>query len=167
MHLSSPYWYTIIRMPDNLRKTIKDKVQGTPITPLTFGGISRNLLMVDAITFAEVFTLNRPYIFHGEYTAPATENDYANAENYLTSDGLAGFSISSNGWLMSLFFNTEENGFLKASAGIIREKARKLVCIVSEDQKLVDIYKAIGYHVVATTTDDISLMREYHGDRFV
>ena len=167
MHLSSPYWYTKTPLPAELRETIRDKVQGTPITSLAFGGISRELLMVDAETFAEVFSLNRSYIFHGEYTAPAVENDYRNAENYLTSDGLAGFSISSDGWLMSLFSNTEEKGFLRAIEGIIREKTRKLVCIVSEDQKLVDIYKAIGFHAVAITVNDIGLMREYHGDRFV
>ena len=68
---------------------------------------------------------------------------------------------------MSLFSNTEQKGFLRASEGIIRGKARKLVCIVSEDTKLVDIYKALGFYVVATTIDDIDLMREYHGERFV
>lgn len=154
-------------MPEDLRETIRGKVQGTPIASLTFGGIPRELLKVDAETFAEVFSLNRPYIFHGEYTAPASENDYRNAENYLTSDGLAGFSTSYDGWLMSLFSNTEQKGFLRASEGIIRGKARKLVCIVSEDTKLVDIYKALGFYVVATTIDDIDLMREYHGERFV
>ena len=167
MHLSSPYWYTKTPLPAELKETIKDKVQGTPIETLTFEGIPKELLKVDAKTFAEVFSLNRPYIFHGEYTAPAAENDYENAENFLTSDGLAGFSISSDGWLMSLFSNTEEKGFLRAIEGIIRGKARKLVCIVSEDQKLVDMYKTIGFHVVATTTDDIPLMWEYHGERFV
>ena len=167
MHLSSPYWYTKTQMSAELRETIRGKVQGTPIASLAFGGVSKELLMVDAKTFAKVFTLNRPYIFHGEYTAPAAENDYENAENYLTSDGLAGFSISSDGWLMSLFSNAEEKGFLRAVEEIIRGKARKLVCIVSEDQKLVDFYKASGFHVVATTIDDISLMREYHGDKFV
>lgn len=167
MHLSSPYWYTKTQMSAELRETIRGKVQGTPIASLAFGGVSRELLMVDAKIFAKVFTLNRPYIFHGEYTTPAAENDYENAENYLTSDGLAGFSISSDGWLMSLVSNTEEKGFLKAAEGIIRVKARKLVCIVSEDTKLLDIYEALGFHEVATTIDDIPLMRKYHGDRFV
>lgn len=95
-------------MPDELRKIIRDKVLGSPVATLTFSGVSRDLLMVDAETFAEVFSLNKPYIFHGEYTAPAAENDYRNAENYLTSDGFAGFSISSDGWLMSLFSNLKE-----------------------------------------------------------
>ena len=167
MHLSSPYWYTKTPLPAELRETIRGKVLGTQVTTITLSGVSRELLMVDAETFAEVFSLIRPYIFHGEYTAPAAENDYENAENYLTSDELAGFSISYDWWLMSLFSNTEEKGFLRAIEGIIREKARKLVCIVSEDTKLVDIYKALGFHEVATTIDDIPLIRKYHGDRFV
>lgn len=141
--------------------------KGRLVSQISVGGMPKDLILVDGNTFREVFTLNRPYIFHGEYTAAADENDYSNSRNFLTSDGLAGLSISPDGWLASFFSNLPERGFMNAVGGIIRAEVRKLVCIASEDRALVYMYMQLGFSVCAETLDDRGLMRKYHGKRFV
>ena len=154
-------------MPEPTRKRICDTIEGKgkPVFRISVGGVPKELLLVDGDTFHEAFTLNRPYIFHGECTAAADENDYGASRNFLTADGLAGFSISADGWLSSFFSNLPERGFLEAVGDIIRKDTRKLVCIASEDRVLVDMYMRSGFSVIAETLDDRGLMRKYHGKR--
>ena len=81
-------------MPEPVRKRIGEMIagKGRLVSQISVGGMPKDLILVDGNTFREVFTLNRPYIFHGEYTAAADENDYSNSRNFLTSDDLAGLS---------------------------------------------------------------------------
>ena len=167
MYLSSPYWYQKTPIPESIRGEINCKTNGVAFRHLSVGGSKKQLLLVTGDVFADVFTLNRPYIFHGEYTASAAENDYMTARNYLISDGLAGFSISADGWLMSLFSNLPVERFLNEVNDIIKTNVNKLVCIASEDCYLVSMYERMGFSVCAATEEDRELMRLYHGDRFM
>lgn len=114
---------------------------------------------------------NRQYLYNGEYTAPADENDYESADNYLTEDGLAGFSLSQTGWLTSLYSNYMTGGFAHAIRKYIMESTHKLVCIVAdtdEGNELVELYrKEYGFRKYAQTIDDTDLLRNVYGDRFI
>ena len=117
------------------------------------------------------FLQNRSYLYDGEFTASSDENNYNGSDNYLTEDGLAGFSISKSGWLVSLFSNYDYGGFAKSIKKHITDNANKLVCIVTgeyKENKIVDMYKNIyGFNVYAKTRNDTEIMRKYYGDEFV
>ena len=126
------------------------------------------LLKVSAKTFADVFFINRKYLFNGDFTASNKRIDYNNSENYLTDDGLAGFAITKNGWLISLFSNKQERGFLHVIK-FFTDKFQKLVCLSGEkENKLVSLYKEILDLIpCAETIDDENVMRKYDGEDFV
>lgn len=85
----------------------------------------------------------------GECTAPSDENDYTDCSSYLTEDGLAGFSVTGTGWLVSLYSNYNERGFARAVRDHIVRDAYKLVCIVSSEEDgsgLVRMYEDLEYN---------------------
>ena len=129
------------------------------------------LFQVDGKVFKKVFSINRKYLFHGDSTAPANENDFYENENYVTENGLSGFSLTKKGWGCSLFSNQPWNGFAKGVKNIITDKTKKIVCINSENDfshNLVDMYEnLLGFSVCATTIDDEKIMREYYGNKFM
>ena len=159
------------RIPADVKKSLSGLVKGEYIKTITIDSYQRKLLKVDGKTFKSVFVVNRIYLQNGEYTAPPDENEYIESSNYLTEDGLAGFSISPTGWLVSLFSNYTFSGFAASVNSIIREKASKLVCIVSdslEENRLVKHYKeCFGFRVYARTTDDTEIMTIYYGREFI
>ena len=119
--------------------------------------------------FRAAFAAARPVLPFGEFTVPPDRYDYENAENFLTEDGLAGFSAGKNGWLMSLFSILPERGFLRAVAPIMREAGNKLNCMVGANctLHLVEAYEAAGFFKCAETVDDAALLRKLYGDRYV
>lgn len=171
MSVTSEYWYEKKEIPEEEKKRIKALVKGEAIDEFELNGVKHRLLKVDGAAFRDVFIENRRFLYKGDYTAPPDENNYQLSSNYLSEDGLAGFSITDNGWLVSLFSNYREHGFAKAIKGYILENAYKLVCIVAdtdEENGLVELYKKLyGFREYVTTINDIEVMREHYGSEFI
>lgn len=132
-------------------------------------GEDSDLLNVDGSLFRKVFSINRRHLRHGEFTAAPYENDYSNADCFLTSDGLAGFAIS-EGWLISLFSNRGDGRFLESVAPLIASRASKLVVLIGSEsgRRMVERYsELLGFHLCAETIDDTEAMVEFHGPLFV
>lgn len=167
----SEYWYIMKDVPENVKERIKGMVKGEPIDSFEIDGAVKQLLKVDGSTFRNVFIANRMYLYKGDYTAPSDENDYLTSTNYLSEDGLAGFSITASGWLVSLFSNYRRGGFARAIKKYVLKDAYKLVCIVAntdEGNGLVELYKNLyGFRKYAGTINDIDVMREHYGNEFI
>ncbi len=110
---------------------------------------------VDGQTFRDFFEIARRYTGNGElvdlHNTETTEDGigYDDCYNYLSEDGLSGFSITSDGDLISVFNAKDINGkggFLKAIAPLVKERASTLDCFASPNQNLVQMYeKAFGF----------------------
>ncbi len=165
----SKYWYSKTEIPDKIVKKLNKLLSKSNYEIIEINKFK--LLKVNPKTFISVFNINRKYLFRGDYTSPAKENNYKNACNFLTEDGFCGFSISNDGWLMSLFSNNNKIKFLKAISSYVKTMANKLVCIVSsslKNNKLIKLYnKYLEFNIVATTKNDYSLMLQYHGRKFI
>ena len=168
---TSFYWYEKREMPEEEKKRIRQLIKGEPVGTFEIGGTTHQLLRVDGNLFRTVFIENQIYLYKGDYTAPSEENDYLDSTNYLSDDGLAGFSITDTGWLVSLFSNYSQGGFAKAIRPYVVDKAYKLVCIVAntdEGNGLVELYRDLyGFRKYASTINDIQVMREHYGDEFI
>jgi len=133
------------------------------------------LLRVTGTAFEKAFSANRAKMERGVFLAPAKDNDYTDRENYLTPDGRAGFSISADGWIGSLFSTIPGRKFIQGIAPIVRERAEKLVCICVKNPErpgdhgaLVAAYrKAFGFSIAAMTVDDHVVMGKYYGAAFI
>ena len=165
------YWYVKKAMPKKEKDRIKSLVKGEVVGAFEIKGKKYTLLKVSGRTFRSVFVENRKYLFRGDYTAPADENDYMESQNYLTEDGLAGFSVTGRGWLVSLFSNLESAGFARAVRDFVTDRAYKLVCIVADTEEgngLVRFYKeCYGFREYVTTINDSEIMRKYYGNKFM
>ncbi len=171
MERVSAYWHVKMPIPPEDKEKIRSMVKGEEVKMLSVGDSTVQLLKVNGNVFRNVFVANRAFLFKGDYTAPPGENDYLDADNYLTADGLAGFSVTHDGWLVSLYSNYSEGGFAKAVKEFIVGKAYKLVCIVAdtvEGNGLVELYSSVyGFRKYARTINDIKVMREHYGDEFM
>lgn len=165
------YWYTKRTIPKAARNKIRQMTAGKVVDEIEFSGIRRKLLEVSGAVFKPLFIENRRYLYKGEFTAPSIENDYLNSRNYVTEDGLAGFSLTGSGWLVSLYSNYTEKGFARAVKDHIIKSAYKLVCIVSEQEGsdgLVRMYEDLyGFRKYARTINDTVVMGEHYGDEFI
>ena len=168
---SDYYWYTKRIIPEEARNKIRHMAVGKVVDEIEFSGMRKKLMEVSGGIFAPLFIENRQYLYKGEFTAPSIENDYLNSRNYVTEDGLAGFSITGSGWLVSLYSNYAEKGFARAVKDYIIGDAYKLVCIVSEKEGshgLVRMYEKIyGFRKYARTINDTIVMGEHYGDEFI
>ena len=165
------YWGSKLEIPDSEKLRIKRMVRGKDAGHFMLSNKCHKLLRVDGDVFKSVFIVNRGFLYKGDYTAPPEENNYSDSANYLSDDGLAGFSISKEGWLVSLYSNYRTGGFAKAVKDFIVPRAYKLVCIVSRSDSrnsLVNLYKnAYGFREYARTVNDTKVMREHYGDEFI
>ena len=167
----SEYWYERKEIPAEEKEKIKQLVKGDVVGTLNFGGAEHSLIKTDGASFKEIFCKNRNFLYKGDYTAPPDENDYTDSSNYVTDEGLAGFSITDSGWLVSLFSNYRTGGFAQAIKPYVVKDSYKLVCIVAntdEGNELVEVYKNVfGFRKYATTINDIDVMRRCYGDEFI
>ena len=171
MNTVSDYWYEKKGIPSDERLRIKDSVKGESAGEFVICGVPHKLVRTDGQTFRDVFAADRPFLYKGDHTAPPDENDYSDAFNYLSDDGLAGFSVSRSGWLTSLYSNYDEPGFAGAVKKYVTALAYKLVCIAADTYKnnrLVSLYeREYGFRKYVTTVDDTEVMREYYGEEFI
>ncbi len=114
---------------------------------------------VNGSLFHDVFEMARNHLKYGElvdlHEIETTEDGigYNDCYNYLSDDGLSGFSITPDGDLISVFNSSGKSGFLRAIAPIIKEKAKTLDCYASENQNLMGMYSAIFGFKAASVMD--------------
>lgn len=103
---------------------------------------------VEPELFHDVFAVARKYLENGElvdlHEVETTVNHgigYKYCYNYLSDDGLSGFSITPDGDLISVFNAGEKRGFLKAISDIVKSKATTLDCYASPNQNLSEMYE--------------------------
>ena len=104
---------------------------------------------VNGELFHDAFEISRQYLQNGElvdlHTAETTEDGigYNDCYNYLSDDGLSGFSITPDGDLISVFNASGKNGFLRAISDIVKSKAKTLDCYASPKQNLMGMYEKV------------------------
>lgn len=109
--------------------------------------------------FHDIFNVARNYLENGELVdvhdiKTTTESiGYEDCTNYLSEDGLCGFSITPNGDLISVFNVSGEKGFLKTIAPVVKESASTLDCYISEKQNLQKMYSRIFGFKTASIMD--------------
>ena len=126
---------------------------GDGILTLTAKGNTFHLhQQVDGALFHDVFEIAKSYLKNGElvdlHGIQTTEDGigYEDCDNYLSDDGLSGFSITPDGDLISIFNASGKKGFLNAIAPIVKERAKTLDCYNSPTQPLLEIYeKTFGF----------------------
>ena len=114
---------------------------------------------VNGSLFHDVFEIARKHLRNGElvdlHKVETTDNGigYNDCYNYLSEDGLSGFSITPDGDLISVFNASGKGGFLRAIAPIVREKAKTLDCFASSKQNLQIMYEDIFGFKTASVMD--------------
>lgn len=131
---------------------------------------------VDGETFHDIFNTVRNALPFGElvdvHPIETTEHDgwtetgYNETHNYLSDDGMAGFSITKDGDLISVFNASGKKGFLRSVAPFIRQNAKTLDCYVLDPSisgtNLQEMYnKAFGF--VTTRTEDYNWDYDHDG----
>lgn len=128
-------------------------------TVVTGKGNNFRLGEVNPYIFHDIFEINRRYLENGELVDIHEFNDpdtipYTECKCYITDDGLAGFAITPNGDLISVFSlnPSDKKGFLYSIKDFIREEgATHLDCYLSPNQNLEKIYqKTLGFHTAST-----------------
>lgn len=107
---------------------------------------------VDPSLFHDIFEVSRRYLRNGElvdlHDVETTEDGvgYNDCYNYLSEDGLSGFSITPDGDLISVFNASEKGGFLRAISDVVKTKVKTLDCYASPNQNLMEMYqKTFGF----------------------
>lgn len=114
---------------------------------------------VNGELFHDAFEISRQYLKNGElvdlHTVETTEDGigYNDCYNYLSEDGLSGFSITPDGDLISVFNASGKNGFLRAISGIVKENAKTLDCYASPNQNLMAMYEKVFGFKTASVMD--------------
>ena len=107
---------------------------------------------VNGSLFHDCFEISQKFLRNGElvdlHEVKTTEDGigYDDCDNYLSEDGLSGFSITPYGDLISVFNASGKGGFLSAIAPVVRENAKTLDCYNSPNQPLCKMYeKKFGF----------------------
>lgn len=168
MEISS-YWNTQKDMPEDIKQKLSDLAENCDKKIIPLDDRDEHIISVNGDVFKKVFSINRQYLYRGNFTADPDENNYSESDNYLTSDGLSGFSITSDGWLVSMFSNHAHRGFMNSISGFLRNNVKKLECITTDNEPyLVDMYiKHLDCSIVARSVDDTELMYNYYSEEFM
>ena len=115
---------------------------------------------VDGNTFHDVFEVARAFTRNGElvdlHEVKSSDDGigYEDCTNYLSDDGLSGFSITPKGDLISVFnANASKPGFLDAISEFVKQEATTLDCYASPNQNLMEMYKKKFGFKVASVMD--------------
>ena len=129
----------------SVRTTLTHENKNGKTGSFTLGEVSPKL-------FHDIFEVTRVYLRNGELVD--LHNDYSNCKCFVTSDGLCGFAIESDGNLVSVFSlsPSTNKGFLYAIKDFVRQEgATHLDAYASSNQPLQKIYsKTLGFHTAAT-----------------
>lgn len=115
---------------------------------------------VDAETFHDMFEIARTYTDNGELVDlhPINTNEdslgYNEMNNYLSDDGMQGFSITKDGDVVSVFnADPSRKGFLRSIVGEINNNGKTLDCFNSSKQRLDEIYSKVFGWKTASVMD--------------
>ena len=115
---------------------------------------------VEPELFHDVFEVARKYLENGElvdlHEVETTDDHgvgYKYCYNYLSDDGLSGFSITPDGDLISVFNASDKKGFLRAISNIVKSKATTLDCYASPNQNLQGMYERVFGFKTASIMD--------------
>lgn len=115
---------------------------------------------VNPSLFHDVFEVTRKYLQNGElvdlHEVETTEDHgigYKYCNNYLSEDGLSGFSITPDGDLISVFNASGKGGFLRAISDTVKAKAKTLDCYASPNQNLMEMYQRVFGFKAASVMD--------------
>ena len=120
---------------------------------------------VKAEDFRDMFEICRTFTDNGELVdLHGVENSYYDdgslasigykyCNNYLSEDGLSGFSITPDGDLISVYNLNPQGGWLRSIAPIIKENAKTLDCFISPDENLRDMYEHVFGFKTASIMD--------------
>lgn len=104
---------------------------------------------VNGELFHDAFEISRQFLLNGElvdlHTVETTKDGigYNDCYNYLSKDGLSGFSITPTGDLISVFNASGKKGFLRAISDVVKSKAKTLDCYASPNQNLMAMYEKV------------------------
>lgn len=122
---------------------------------------------VNNTDFEEIFKVNHPYLRNPDTVTPYGADDYKNNKNYLSEDGLSGFSITPNGDLISVFNNSGKPGMLMKISDTVKSEAKTLDCFSSKAQDLPSLYAdAFGFKTAAIMDFNYDIMAEEHGKEY-
>lgn len=123
---------------------------------------------VSSTLFSSVFSSQYEKIEKHEFLNQPWNIDYSASECFLTSNHKAGFSVSKEGSLESVFSFLKERGFVERNKELIKEKAKTLCYICTESYNISSFYqRVLGFVVIGHTIDDTACMRDYNGKEFV
>lgn len=145
-----PRMESIIRSNNDSRKPLKNG----------FAEVNNN-------DFEQIFKANHPYLRNPDTVTPYGAEDYKNNKNYLSEDGLSGFSITQNGDLISVFNNSGKPGMLQRISDTVKSEAKTLDCFNSTQQDLPSLYQdAFGFKTAAIMDFNYDIMAEEHGKEY-
>ena len=117
--------------------------------------------------FQEIFEVNHPYLRNPDTVSVYGAEDYKNNKNYLSDDGLSGFSITPSGDLISVFNNSGKPGMLQRISDTVKAEAKTLDCFSSKAQDLPSLYQdAFGLKVASIMDFNYAIMAEEHGKEY-
>ena len=122
---------------------------------------------VDAETFHDIFNIVHQYLRSGDAVDIHNKEYYRDCKNYLTEDGLGGFSITKDGDLISVF-NLGKGGFLSSIRDYLREQgAVSLDCYQSKAQELAKIYEdALGFKTASILDFNYEILEADRGKEY-
>lgn len=158
---------------ESVQRRVADVLRGEMDTWRSSGGSYNGLLTlqgkdsqfnmyegVEPELFHDVFEVARKYLENGElvdlHGVETTEDHgigYKYCYNYLSDDGLSGFSITPDGDLISVFNASDKKGFLRAISDIVNKNAKTLDCYASPNQNLKRIYERVFGFKTASIMD--------------
>ena len=168
------YWSGSRKIDDGLRGRLSRSVKQILLDSRNNGGGNDSRLLsvsakgnqfniyknVNAELFHDVFEISRKHLQFGElvdlHGVETTEDHgigYKYCDNYLSEDGLSGFSITPDGDLISVFNASGKKGFLRAIAPYVKENAKTLDCYISPKQNLQSMYESIFGFKTASVMD--------------
>lgn len=178
------YWNTNKDIPKDIVNDIKRIIKNAQVVQtIRLQGDFKNPILLYEVNdsiFKKLLTLNRKVLYKEDCVVPTFKTDYTANRNYVTSDGLSGFSLTPDNWLVSIYSN-DNTLFLDVLSSFLcrenlyRKVTYKLVSIVTGDadldyiktNKLVQLYmNKLNMNIVAYCTDDVTMMLDIYGEKF-
>lgn len=122
---------------------------------------------IDGKIFRDVFEEVYPILDGNLNVDILEESAYKNNINYLSEDGLSGFSITPDGDLVSVFNASPQRGFLKDIASFIQENVKTLNCFQGPNNPIAKMYmKAFGFKIASVLDFNYDIFSKDKGQEF-
>ena len=122
---------------------------------------------IDGKIFRDVFEEIYPILDGNLNVDILEESAYKNNINYISEDGLSGFSITPDGDLVSVFNASPQRGFLKDIASFIQENVKTLNCFQGSNNPIAKMYmKAFGFKIASVLDFNKDILIKDKGQEF-